>query len=192
MSLLADYTVRNLGADLIVVLFVCGNIWLGFHSGLVRRIIVMAGTYGSVIMAFYTGNAIASVVSTNNLDNNSWTFLAMFALGVVFLEILTFLYADALDHLMVVAFNRLVGSLAGIVLGIFELCVVFIIPLAQAQATPTAANQIPLNHSDLADVIKGGVLSDQIVKLVPGVQSLIQPALSTDWLTHLEQTKTIP
>ena len=192
MQLLAEYTVRNLGADLVVVLFIAANILIGARTGLVRRVVVMAGAYGSAVMAFYTGNAITSVISTNNLENNSWTFVAMFAVGVIFVEVLTFLYADALDHLMVVAFNRIVGSLAGILLGLFELCVLFIIPLTQAQIVPTTANQVPISHADLASVIQDGALSGRVTKLVPVVESILQPTLSTDWKTHLSEVKTTP
>ena len=192
MQLLAEYTVRNLGADLVVVLFVAGNILLGLRTGLVRRVVVMAGAYGSAIMAFYTGNAITSVISTNNLQNNSWTFVAMFAVGILFVEVLTFLYSDALDHLMVVAFNRIVGSLAGILLGFFELCVLFIIPLTQAAVVPSTTNQVPSSHADLANVIENGALSGYVVKLVPAVKSVLQPTLSTDWETHLTEQKSVP
>ena len=174
---------NSVAADAAVLIVVAVQAILGWRYGLVRRCLVLFGMFPALLAASFSGNAFASAISPHSLSANAAAFLAVFVAVVIFFEVLGALYQERLHRLIVVAFDRISGSAAGVVIGIFQIAVIFRIVLATAGA-PTASG-VSVRYDDAAASIRSGVLSAKIVSVEPGVMALFTPVLPGNIEAHL-------
>jgi uncharacterized membrane protein required for colicin V production len=181
------YSLPSLAADFLVVLVIGLNVYLGYRSGLIRRAIALVAVFGAAVSAYNVGNPIAGAVGGGTLYANAWSFTGVFVLVIVMLEILGALYADRLERIITIAFDRVAGAIAGVIIGGLEVGVLFMVALATGQVQPTASNHVPSSHAQAADAVRSGALSGLIVKLEPGIESVMRPAIPIDLAGHLSE-----
>ena len=132
------YGLNEATADFFLLLVVGVNCYLGWHYGLVRRAIAFAAVYAGTIAAWFVGNPLASTLGSGGLIANAWGFVAVFAIVVVMVEILAALYCRRAPAAVVVMFDRVTGLVAGLVVGVLELGVLFLVAQAVANAPASA------------------------------------------------------
>lgn len=189
MRLLLDtgYGLPSLAADFIVVAVIGLNIYMGYRTGLVRRAIALVAVFGAAVSAYNVGNPIAGTIGGGTLYANAWSFVGVFVLVIVMLEILGALYADRLQRIIQIAFDRIAGAVAGAIIGVLEVGVLFLVALAVGNVQPTATNHVPSTHAEAAQAVNTGILSGLIVKLEPGIQNVMRPAIPIDLEGHLSE-----
>lgn len=189
MRLVLDtgYGLPALSFDFLVLAVVGANVYLGYRQGLVRRAIGLAAVFGASAAAFQVGNSIAGIFEQGSLYTNAWTFVGVFVLVVVMIEILGALYADKLNSLIHVAFDRVAGAVAGVLVGILEAAILVQVALAVSLVPVTSHNGVPTTHTQAAEAAKSGIVSNLLVRLEPGISSLMRPSLPIDLAGHLAE-----
>lgn len=171
------YGLNEAAADFILLVIVAANCYMGWRYGLVRRAIAFAGIFGGTVCATYVGNPLASSIKPGDLYANAWAFVGIFAVVVLMIEILAALYAEQIQRLVTVVFDRVAGLIAGAVVGVVQVGVLFLVAQAVATVPASATVSVPASHADAAAAVDHGVLTQLVVKLEPGIQTLLSPAL---------------
>ena len=181
------YGLNEALADLILVLIVGVNCYLGWRHGLVRRAIACVAVYGGILAAYYVGDPLAGTLGNSNLTGNAWAFVGVFGVGVLMIEILAALYSDLIKKTITVMFDRVTGLAAGLVVGVLELGVVLLVIQAVADAPPSTANVSSAVRTTPAIAVDHGVLTQVVVDLEPGLQRLLSPAIPGNIQDRLDQ-----
>src|SRR5579864_4335884 len=74
---LFDQTLGQFTADLLLLLLIGLNAYLGWRLGLLRRVVAFAGLYVGVLAATNIGNGLASLFAQHSLYANAWMFVAV-------------------------------------------------------------------------------------------------------------------
>jgi uncharacterized membrane protein required for colicin V production len=181
------YGLNEALADLILILIVGVNCFLGWRYGLVRRAIACVAVYAATLAGYYVGDPLAGTLGDANLTGNAWAFIAVFGVGVLMIEILAALYSDLIKRTITVMFDRVAGFAAGLVVGVLELGVILIVIQAVADAPPSTANVSSAVRTTPAIAVDHGVLTQVIVDLEPGIQRLLSPAIPSNIEGRLDQ-----
>jgi len=125
--------------DLIIVTIIFLNLGLGWAFGLVRRIVAFAGLFAGVGAATLTSaNTSTYIASTFGITSALWahviTYSVIVTFAIVLFEVLGAVYQRHLDAMIAPAFDRLTGTLAGAVVGTFEVTVMLIIGVGIVRA----------------------------------------------------------
>ena len=181
------YGLNEALADLILVLIVGVNCYLGWRHGLVRRAIACAAVYGGALAAYYVGDPLAGTLGDANLTGNAWAFVGVFGVAVLMIEILAALYSDLIKKTITVMFDRVAGLAAGLVVGGLELGVILLVIQAVADAPPSTANVSSTVRATPAIAVDHGVLTQVVVDLEPGIQRLLSPVIPGNIQDRLDQ-----
>jgi uncharacterized membrane protein required for colicin V production len=181
------YGLNEALADLILVLIVGVNCYLGWRHGLVRRAIACAAVYGGALAAYYVGDPLAGTLGDANLTGNAWAFVGVFGVAVLMIEILAALYSDLIKNAITVMFDRVAGLAGGLVVGGLELGVILLVIQAVADAPPSTANVSSTVRATPAIAVDHGVLTQVVVDLEPGIQRLLSPVIPGNIQDRLDQ-----
>jgi len=186
-----DSSTQQLSADgILLVLIIVGAI-VGWRTGTVRRVLSFAGLYVGAVAAFYIGNGVASLVDKGSIYANAWVFIAVVVVVVVLFEVIGHLFADRLDRLLSLAFDRVIGMVVGAAVGFFQALLLFAVALAVGNAPVLATNNVPAGHSAAADAVRSAALAGHAIGAEPALDRILSPVLSTDLTTHfVEGTST--
>lgn len=182
-----DGTLGQFSADLLLVLLIGINVYLGWRLGLLRRVVAFAGLYVGVLAATNVGNGLASTFASHSLYANAWMFVGVVAFVVLIFEGLGWAFNERLQKIVLFVFDRLTGSIAGLIVGISQALVLFIVALAVAAVPSTASNNVPSGRGATAQDITSAVLSGQVVRAAPQAQSVFGPVLPDNLSSHLVQ-----
>jgi len=182
-----DTTPLRISADAVLFVLVLLNVYLGFRHGFFRRLLSFAGLYLGCLVATLVGNGIASLVAPHNLYANAWAFVGVVAAVVFVVELLGGLYGDFVRARLVLIGDRTVGGLAGIVVGVTQASIVFVIALAVAAAPAEPGAILPAGRGDFADAIQKASLSGQLVKDQPLIKTVFRPVLPSNLPAHLAE-----
>ena len=180
------YGLNEATADFFLLVVVGVNTWMGWRYGLVRRAIACAAVFGAALSAYYVGNPLASTLGSGGLIANAWAFVAVFAVAIVMIEILAALYSDAIQRAVIIVFDRITGLVAGLVVGVLELGVLLMVAQAVANAPPTASTASAATRTTVLIAVDNGVLTQVVVHLEPGMQTLFGPVIPANLEDHLD------
>jgi uncharacterized membrane protein required for colicin V production len=180
-----DTTWGQVTADLLLVILVLVNLYLGWRHGTVRRVFAFGGVYLAAFAATNVGNAIAGLLQQHSLYANAWSFVGVFVIVLVTVEIIGQVLHDRLQLVAVVMFDRIVGAVGGAIVGLAEALILFLVALAMAGVHGAGADP---TRSAAANAIRSSTLSGQAVRLEPQVQFVFKPALPGDFSGHLAQS----
>jgi uncharacterized membrane protein required for colicin V production len=181
-----DNTLAQFSADGILVLFILVNVLLGWRFGLVRRVLAFGGSYLGALAATHTGNQLAALMSGHGIDTNAWVFIGVFLLVTVMIETLGFLYNDRIQKMIVITFNQILGAVAGVMLGFFEVGIIYLV----ATATATLPGATPAGNGISGSAISQATLSQLVVKSEPFIKNVFSPVLPSDMAGHINDTGT--
>jgi len=187
-----DTTPLRVTADIVLLILVGINVYLGYRHGVVRRLFAFAGLFLGCLAATYAGNGLAALVDPHSLYANAWFFVGVVALVVVMAEIMGYLFDERLSRIVVLIFDRVAGGVAGAALGFFEASVAFLVALAVA-AVPAANATVPPDRGNAGNAIKSAMLSGLAVRAENGVQTVFSPVLPSNLPSHLaDGTQVVP
>lgn len=180
-----DGTLGQFTADLLLVLLIAINVYLGWKLGFLRRLVAFAGLYVGVLAATNIGNGLASTFAPHSLYANAWMFVGVVAFVQLIFEGLGWAFNERLQKVVYFAFDRITGSVAGVIVGLSQALVLFLVALAVGAAPSTAQNNVPAGHALPAEDIKAAVFSGQVVRAAPQAQTVFGPVLPDNLTTHL-------
>ena len=181
------YGINEAAADFVLLLIVGANCYMGWRFGLVRRAIAFCAVFAGAVAATYVGNPVAAMVQPGDLYANAWSFVGVFAVVVVMIEVLAALYGEQLQKLIAVMFDRVTGLAAGAVVGIVQAGVLFLVAQAVAAVPASAGVTVQSSHTQAAVAVDHGLLTQLVVKIEPGIQALLSPALPVSLEGRLAQ-----
>lgn len=180
-----DGTLGQFGADLVLLLLIGVNVYLGWRIGFVRRVVAFAGLYVGVLAATNIGNGLASTFAPHSLYANAWMFVGVVAFVELLFEGLGWAFDEKLQKAVYFAFDRVTGSIAGVIVGVSQALVLFLVALAVAQAPANSSNNLPAGRGATAQDISSAALSGQVVRAAPQARTVFGLVLPTDLSTHL-------
>ena len=179
----------NILIDVVALLLLVVNVWLGWKLGVVNRAIAFAGLYGGVAAATFAGNGLAKFFhgsgTPNDLYAAAWTFLAVVAIVQVMLEILGALYHDRVRQVTSLMFDRVIGALAGGALAVLQVSIICLVALAVGDARQEGATTLPPDRTTASDAVRHGEVGRVIDGMEPGIRRMFAPALPSDLSSHL-------
>jgi uncharacterized membrane protein required for colicin V production len=179
--------------DLIIVVILLLNIGLGWAFGLVRRIVAFAGLFAGVGAATLTSaNTSTYIASTFGITSALWAHVVTYAVivtfAIVLFEVLGAVYQRYLDAMIAPAFDRLTGTLAGAVVGTFEVTVMLIVGVGIVRAQLPASYATPPAFQIAQDWFNGSLLAAHFYGLEPltrAIFSLVLPSSISSYFTQL-------
>ena len=180
-----DSTPGQVFADALLVVAVAVNAYLGWSHGLIRRLFTAVGVFLACFAASNLGNAIAALIHAHNQEANAWAFVAVFLFVIIVVEVLGTFLNERLQKIVVAAFDRFGGALAGAVIGVAEVLILFLVAIS-AGAPSSAVGQ-----STMSQDIHAATLSGQAVRLEPQVRTLFGPVLPSNLGDHFAQNAVV-
>jgi uncharacterized membrane protein required for colicin V production len=179
--------------DFIIVLIVLLNLGLGWAFGLVRRIVAFIGLFAGVGAATLTSaNTSTYIASTFGITSALWAHVVTYAVivtfAIVLFEVLGAVYQRYLDAMIAPAFDRLTGTLAGAVVGTFEVTVMLIVGVGIVRAQLPASYATPPAFQIAQDWFNGSLLASHFYGLEPltrAIFSLVLPSSISSYFTQL-------
>jgi hypothetical protein len=187
-----DSTLPQFSADALLVVLILGNAVLGWRTGTLRRALSFVGLYAAFLAAYYTGNGFASFFHKGDIFANAWAFVAVLVVVVIVVEIIGRVFADRIERIAVMAFDRLGGMILGAALGFFQAAVLFMVALAVGASTPGPGNTIPPSRDSAANGVRNAALSGHAIGVEPPLRAVFTPLITTDLTTHLEDGTQLP
>lgn len=181
-----DDTLSEVGADMAFVLIIAFNALIGWRYGLMRRALTLGALFLGILGATYTGNQLAAIVKPDHdLWANAWTYIAVIVVVVGFFEVLGALYNDRLRGLIAVTFDRASGLIAGLLVGFFEVAVLFLVILT----TNDVQHNVAAMNGQVAgtDPIRNGTLSEIVVPVEAAIENIFAPVLPPHLGSHLAE-----
>jgi len=179
-----DSTPGQVFADALLVVAVAVNVYLGWSHGLIRRLFTALGVFLACFAAANLGNAIAALIHAHDMDANAWAFTAVFVFVIVVVEVLGTLLNERLQKIVVAAFDRIGGALAGAIVGVAEVLILFLVAISVSGPNSTT-------HSSMSQDIHTATLSGAVVKLEPDVNTLFAPVLPSNLSAHFAQNAVV-
>jgi uncharacterized membrane protein required for colicin V production len=179
-----DSTPGQVFADALLIVVVAVNVYLGWSHGLIRRLFTAVGVFLACFAASNLGNAIAALIHAHNAEANAWSFTAVFIFVVIVVEVLGTLLNERLQKIVVAAFDRIGGALAGVVVGVAEVLILFLVAISAGGPGSTTS-------SSMSQDIHAATLSGAAVKLEPQVTTLFAPVLPSNLGDHFDQNAVV-
>lgn len=181
--------------DLIILVILFVNVILGWAFGLIRRIVAFAGLFAGIGAATLTSaNTSQYIASSFGITSLLWAHVVTYALivtfAIVLFEVLGAVYQRYLDMLIAPAFDRLTGTLAGAIVGAFEVTVSLIIGVGLVRATLPAGYSYPPAFQTMQDWFNNSLFASHFYGLEPitrTIFSLVLPSSISSYFTQLLQ-----
>ena len=179
--------------DLIIATMLVVNIMLGWGFGLVRRIVVFAGLFAGIGAATLTSaNTSTYIANTFGITSALWahvvTYTVIVTVAVLLFEVLGAVYQRYLDMLIAPAFDRLTGTLAGAVVGAFEVTVMLIIGVGLVKSSLPSGYATPPAFITAQDWFNNSLFAPHFYGLEPVTRtifSLVLPGSVSSYFTQL-------
>jgi uncharacterized membrane protein required for colicin V production len=179
--------------DLIIVAILFINIMLGWAFGLLRRVVAFAGLFAGVGAATLTSaNTSTYIANTFGMTSALWahvvTYTGIVTFAIVLFEVLGAVYQRYLDLLVAPVFDRLTGTLAGAVVGAFEITVILIVGVGIVRAQLPAGYSYPPAFLVAQQWFNNSLLAPHFYGLEPVTRtifSLVLPSSISAYFTQL-------
>ena len=179
-----DSTPGQVFADALLVIAVAVNVYLGWSHGLIRRLFTAVGVFLACFAASNLGNAIAALIHSHNQEANAWAIVAVFLFVIIVVEVLGTLLNERLQKIVVAAFDRIGGAVAGAVVGVAEVLILFLVAISVSAVSSTV-------HTTMSQDIHAATLSGQAVRLEPQLKALFGPVLPSNLGDHFAQNAVV-
>lgn len=179
--------------DLIIIVILFVNIVLGWAFGLIRRIVAFAGLFAGIGAATLTSaNTSQYIATTFGIGSLLWahviTYTLIVSFAVVLFEVLGAVYQRYLDMLVAPVFDRLTGTLAGAVVGAFEVTVILIMGVGLVGSRLPTGYAYPPAFLTMEGWFTNSLLAPHFYGLEPITRmifSLVLPSSISTYFTQL-------
>jgi hypothetical protein len=149
-------------------------------------VLSFVGLYVGFLTAYYTGNGVAAIFRKGDIYANAWAFVAILVVVVLLFEVLGAVFAERISSIAIVAFDRVAAIFIGAGLGFFQVLVLFLVALSVGAAKPGPGNTVPAARDAAANAVRGAALSSHAIGAEPVVRGAVDPLITSDLTTHLE------
>ena len=177
-----DSSLGQFAADFLVLALVAANGYLGWRLGIMRRLVSLVGLYVGVLAASNIGNWLAANIAPHSLYANAWLVAV-----VLLFEALGWAFNDKLQVIVVFVFDRIIGTVGGVVVGVAEALALFLVAFAVAGVSAVASNDAPPGRGSAAQAISSSTLAGLVARMEPQARAAFGPALPSDLSDHLAQ-----
>jgi len=182
-----DNSLGTFTADFLLLALVAVNAYLGWRLGVMRRLVGFAGLYVGVLAASNIGNGLAAMFAPHSLYANAWMFTAVLVFVVLLFEALGWAFNERLQKIIVFVFDRVIGTAAGVMVGVAQALVLFLVAYAVANVSATPSNDAPPGRASAAQAIQASTLAGQVVRIEPQARAVFGPVLPDNLTDHLAQ-----
>jgi len=182
-----DSSLGQFAADFLVLALVAANAYLGWRLGIMRRLVSLVGLYVGVLAASNIGNWLAANIAPHSHYANAWMFTAVLVAVVLLFEALGWAFNDKLQVIVVFVFDRIIGTVGGVVVGVAEALALFLVAFAVAGVSAVASNDAPPGRGSAAQAISSSTLAGLVARMEPQARAAFGPALPSDLSDHLAQ-----
>jgi uncharacterized membrane protein required for colicin V production len=177
--------------DLITLVYVLINAFLGFRFGLFRRFVHIGAFYVGMLLAQALSPGVAQLLGYQQGPYPVAAHFAVF-LGVLFfmviaLEAIMWGFSDALEAMNALIFDRFFGLCVGIIAGVFEMAVVLYLFQYMATTPIQAGGSKPAIVNYLSDQLDNPT-PRALNQLRPYVIVLYRPVLPPDPASYFAKT----
>jgi len=178
--------------DLIIVIVLFANIMLGWAFGLIRRVVAFAGLFAGIGAATLTSaNTSQYIATTFGITSALWahvvTYTVIVTAAVVLFEVLGAVYQRYLDMLVAPVFDRLTGTLAGAVVGAFEVTVTLIIGVGLVRSTLPSGFTYPPAFLTAQNWFNDSLLAPHFYGMEPLTRTIFSLVLPSSIGTYFTQ-----
>ena len=178
--------------DLIIVVVLFANIMLGWAFGLIRRVVAFAGLFAGIGAATLTSaNTSQYIATTFGITSALWahvvTYTVIVTAAVVLFEVLGAVYQRYLDMLVAPVFDRLTGTLAGAVVGAFEVTVTLIIGVGLVRSTLPSGFTYPPAFLTAQNWFNDSLLAPHFYGMEPLTRTIFSLVLPSSIGTYFTQ-----
>jgi uncharacterized membrane protein required for colicin V production len=178
--------------DVVVVLYVLVNAFLGFRYGLFRRFVHIGAFYLGLLLAQAMSPGLAGAFNFNTgthpTAGHFLLFMAILFGLVVVVEALMFAFGSVLDAFNALIFDRFFGLVIGIVAAVLEMAVVlYLFNFMVATPLPPGATQPPFITS-VASQLDGSPTAKAMSRLRQYIVVLYGPVLPPEPATYFAKT----
>ncbi len=172
--------------DLAAVLIVLVYVVIGYYSGVIRRVIGLAGAFLGCLVGTYMGVSGGSIVQqywpdTPIPDSRIYSWLFFFALIVLIIEGAALAVHDLLQ-VSVVLLNRFTGVLVGLVTA--GVVVVALAYMLAGYAQPLGSGPVDSQQIKVRDAVANSKIGLSLAKLASPVLIVMEGALPHDPATY--------
>jgi uncharacterized membrane protein required for colicin V production len=159
--------------DAIVIIYVLINAFLGFRFGLFRRIIHIGAFFLGLLLAQAVSPGFAQMgnfhTGSHPIDGHFLAFMGILFGLVVIVEAIMFGFADALEAMNALIFDRFFGLVIGSIAAVFEMGVVlYLFTYMIATPLPSGAT-----HADIVSTASSQVGSSPAAKALSQLRPYI-------------------
>jgi uncharacterized membrane protein required for colicin V production len=179
--------------DLVIIAILFVNVMLGWAFGLIRRVVAFAGLFAGVGAATLTSaNTSQYIATTFGITSAMWahvvTYAVIVSFAIVLFEVLGAVYQRYLDMLVAPVFDRLTGTLAGAVVGAFEVTVMLIVGVGLIGSKLPSGYTYPPAFLTAQDLFNNSFLAPHFYGMEPltrAIFSLVLPSSIGSYFTQL-------
>lgn len=179
--------------DLIIISILFINVMLGWAFGLIRRIVAFCGLFAGVGAATLTSaNTSTYIATTFGIGSVLWahvvTYTVIVTAAIVLFEVLGAVYERYLELLVAPAFDRLTGTLAGAVVGAFEVTVMLLVMVGLVTSRLPSGYANPPGFLTAQEWFSNSLLAPHFYGLGPltrTIFSLVLPSSIDTYFTQL-------
>lgn len=178
--------------DILILLFIALNIFLGYRFGMFRRIMHIGGFFVGLLLAQALSVGFSQLMNYNTgsypVSAHVLLYIGTVFAVVLFLEMLGFAYASTLRFMSGMLFDRSLGVVAGAIGAVFEVAIlVVIIEAAAATPGPAGSAQLPI-VSAAAEQLSNSPTAKLVGRAEPYARFVYIPVLPADLSTYFKKT----
>lgn len=169
---------NSLGAflfDLLFLAIIAVNAYVGYKRGLVRRAVAAAGVFGGLFFAVQAGAAIGSFFLGKSVYSVLWMMISLTIFGIAIAEVLGVLFRERLKSLVLIPFDRIIGTIGGVLLGALECGTLYLLLLGVANVPSSVT--VPPGYKVPAETVQQATLGEYIADADSIWQSVLNPVL---------------
>ncbi len=178
--------------DILVVVWVLVNVYLGFRYGMFRRVIHIAAFFIGLLLAQALSVGFSQLLNLNTgsspVSSHFELFVVILLAVVLFAEVLGFAYGSALRFFSGLIFDRFFAMALGLAAGVLEMAVIlFLFTQMYATQGPTGSGQTRI-ITTMNDQVKTAITAPQLQNLEPLIRFLYAPVLPSKPETYFTKT----
>ncbi|GAC1333850.1 MAG: hypothetical protein NVSMB17_14770 [Candidatus Dormibacteria bacterium] len=178
--------------DVIFVIYLAANGFLGYRYGVFRRLVHLGFFFLGMLLSQALSPGFAEQFGYQNgphpADAHFGVYLALLLGLVIVAEVLAFAYADALSFMNAMLFDRFLGGVLGIAASVLEVAVlIYLFAQLTAVALPSGGSHSAIVNST-QEQLSVSLLAKQIRRVQVPALFFFRPVLPPEPATYFAKT----
>lgn len=180
--------------DLIFLLYIAANMFLGWRFGVSRRLVHFAGFYLGLLFALVTSVGMAKGLGFSAGDHpqsaHFFVYLAEVLLVTVIFEVLGFAYASLFRFISAIIFDRLLGAALALVASVLEIAMLLFMFSNMIATTGPSGSSLSAEVAVASGMLKDSPTANLIKNAENAAVFIFRPAIPDDPATFFAKSFT--